>query len=654
MKPDRTPRHPPNTSPASASQPDSLLVGPVMPVPDVCLHQLFEQHAHSFPERPAVIDNHGPVSYAELNRRANAIAHHLLGLGIGREDRVAVLMHRSSQHVAALIGILKCGAVYVPLDPRAPAERLRLMLGDSGGRVVLCGVPAGLGAPLGNVQLVTLGRPLEESESEPDIQVAPGNVAYLFYTSGSTGRPKAVEVEHRGVVNEVIWTKAEYGLNPEDRASWLASPAFAVSRWELWPYLACGATIHIADDETVALSSRLQHWLITNRVTVAFIVTSLAEALWELDWPPETALRLMATGGEKVNRWPPEDLPFHVLVAYGITETSGVRVVHRIEASTRQRSGSPPIGLPIANTIAYVLDEHLLPRPAGTAGELVLGGFGLARGYPKQPSVTAERFIPDPFGSEAGARAYRTGDVVRLSDDGYLEFVGRTDDQVKLNGIRVELGEVEAALREQPGIEAGIVALRDHPKGHPALVAYVVLEPNHELNINQLRGGMARKLPWHMLPSALVQLQALPLGLNGKVDRKQLPAPAWPQAHRNGPPPATPLARTIASTMAAVLAIPEPGLHDDFLVLGGNSLKAAQLAGLLEEKLGRHVPIDWVFEHRTTAALEVCLQAVEMGEADKDNERRGIDEVQKMLDGMTDAEVEVLLGSMLSDGSTGE
>jgi amino acid adenylation domain-containing protein len=620
-----------------------------MELPDACLHHLFERQARAAPDRAAVIDGGGAFTYAQLDRRANGIAHLLKGLGTGREERVAVLMGRCREHVAALLGILKCGAAYLPLDPRTPAERLRILLEESGVRAVLCGQHAGIELPAG-VRAVGAGDHRAEREAGPAVRVEPANVAYVFHTSGSTGRPKAVEVEHRGVVNEVVWTGAAYGLSPADRACWLASPAFAVSRWELWPYLASGVTIHIAGDEDVAHPTRLQAWLVANRITLAFVVTALAESMWQLDWPPGTALRLMATGGEKVQRWPPRSLPFRVLVAYGITETSGVRVAHAILPGDPRGAAGPPIGLPVANTTARVLDERLRPVPTGTCGELVLGGLGLARGYPRLPGVTADRFVPDPFTSEAGARAYRTGDVVRRSADGSLEFVGRTDDQVKVHGIRVELGEVEAALREQRGVDAGVVALRDDPRGSPALVAYVVPRSSREPGLAELRAGMARSLPWHMLPRAVVRLQALPLGLNGKVDRGRLPAPAWPEPGQRGAPPTTALGCMIASAVGAVLGIPEPGLEDDFLVLGGDSLRAAQLAALLGQRLGRRVPVGWVFEHRTTAAMEARLRAAANDEL-ADGEESGADDVQRMLDGMSDAEVQALLGGMVPDAA---
>jgi amino acid adenylation domain-containing protein len=456
------------------------------PVPDgPCVHELVSAQAARTPDAAAVVEGEHRLPYAELEARARALAGRLRALGVGPEVPVGVCMERGADLVVALLGVLHAGGAYLPLDPSYPAERLAFLVEDAAVPVLLTQphlrtrleplVPAGTAV-------------LGPEETAPGAQggrarpagggARPANLAYLIYTSGSTGRPKGVMVSHAGLRNLVAWHRREYRVAPGDRTTQVATPAFDASTWEIWPALAAGATLHVPDDATRAAPDALAAWLAAEAIDLSFLPTPLAEAVLAAPTPPGIRLRALLTGGDRLTRVPPQALPFPLVNHYGPTENSVVATRAPVEVPAAD-AAAPPIGRPIDNVRVYVVDRWMNPVPVGVPGELLIGGEGLARGYLREPALTAERFVPDPFGEEPGSRLYRTGDLVRHRPDGSLEFLGRLDHQVKVRGVRIEPGEIEAALRGHPAVADAVVVPREDVPGEPRLVAYVVPDPAH-------------------------------------------------------------------------------------------------------------------------------------------------------------------------------
>ncbi|HEV2799099.1 MAG TPA: amino acid adenylation domain-containing protein, partial [Pyrinomonadaceae bacterium] len=439
--------------------------------------QLFEEQAAKTPEAAAVVCGARLLSYGELNEQANRLAHYLSACGVASETIVAVMLDRSPELVVALLGILKAGGAYLPLDATHPSERLSYMIRDAGAKVLLTDERLREKAPAEPVlQVVCLdtaatllagqSRENVESRAEED------NLAYVIYTSGSTGRPKGVSIPHRGLSNLIYWHQQTYEVKPEHRATLLAGVGFDASVWELWPYITAGASVYIPDDEVRGVPHKLQQWLKEEEITICFLPTPVTESMLMLKWPREIALRSLLTGGDQLVRRPSASLGFEVINHYGPTEATVVATAEPV--SPHDENGTlPPIGRPIANTQVYILDRHLRPVPAGIAGELYIAGDGLARGYLNRPELTAERFLPDPFGA-AGGRLYRTGDRARFLGDGRIEYLGRVDHQVKVRGFRIELGEIEAALTAHTQVAEAVVIAREDEAGDKRLVAYLV------------------------------------------------------------------------------------------------------------------------------------------------------------------------------------
>ncbi|HET8547434.1 MAG TPA: amino acid adenylation domain-containing protein [Bryobacteraceae bacterium] len=443
---------------------------------DRCVHQLVADQARRDPSAIAVVQQDRSLTYSELNRRAGQIARHLLDRGVGGDSLVAVCLERSLELVIAVLGVLKAGAAYVPLDPAYPRERLAFMLADTKTPVVLTVRRFLDKLPEGGFERVCLDEAPADgpalADSECDSALSTSSRAYVIYTSGSTGTPRGVEIEHGGLLNLVAWHHRAYSVTHEDRATLIASPAFDASVWEIWPYLARGASLHIPGEATLASPPGLVRWLTAERITLCFLPTPLAEAVLELSWTGGVRLRGLLTGGDRLQHWPRSGLPFSVFNHYGPTEDTVVTTCAPLLAGGS--AGEPPLGRPISNKRVYVLDAHLQPVPIGVPGELHISGDGLARGYLNRPELTAEKFIPHPFDPREGARLYRTGDLVRWRADGNLEFLGRTDDQVKIRGFRIELGEIESNLRQHPAVREAVIVAREEAYGEKRVVAYVV------------------------------------------------------------------------------------------------------------------------------------------------------------------------------------
>jgi amino acid adenylation domain-containing protein len=598
-------------------------------IPDVCIHHLFESRAAEKPDAPAVVEAGATLTYAELGRRADAVAATLRRMGVGPEARVAVCMPRCADLYAALLGVMKAGAAYVPLDPCYPAERLAGMATDAGiaALVTQDGLAAGLPVPAG-CTLRLDGRWWEGVDAaSADAAVSPESPAYVIYTSGSTGRPKGVAVPHRAAVNLLRDVQARVPLGPGDRCSAWTSVSFDVSVFDVFTALTTGAALVPVPDAIRAMPRELAQWLADERINGAYLPPfALPElATWLAENPGRSRLRRMLVGVEPI----PETLlqaicerapGLTVLNGYGPTETTVYSTLYPVPAQAGPERPAP-IGWPIANTRAYVLDRHLRPTPAGAAGELCLGGAGVARGYLRRPGQTAERFVPDPFSPTGGARMYRTGDLARHNPDGSLQFMGRIDRQVKLRGFRIEPGEIEAALTERDEVAEAVVVVREDAPGERRLVAYVVParavrmqaaggEGRFAALVSLLRAHLRGRLPEYMVPAAIVALDAFPLTANGKIDRRALPAPAC-AAGEGYVAPATETETAVADAFAAVLRLPRVGATDDFFDLGGHSLLATQVLARVRDALHVELPLAAVFEAPTTRALAERVDALQ-------------------------------------------
>ncbi|HXM54382.1 MAG TPA: amino acid adenylation domain-containing protein, partial [Candidatus Dormibacteraeota bacterium] len=560
--------------------------------------ELVLRRAAVAPAAPAIVTPAGSIDYGTLVRRAEAVAGALRAAGVGPEATVGVLASRSVELAVANLGVLLAGAAYVPLDPEHPAGRLAFIAGDAGLAAILAdrGTAGGAAAALPGVVW------LQDLPDAAAPEAGCGGLAYVMYTSGSTGTPKGVAVEHRGLENLVGWHRRAFALGADDRVSMVAAPGFDASAWELWPALAAGAAIHVPDAEARLAPERMRDWLVEHAITVAFLPTPLAEAVLALPWPASAALRLLLTGGDRLRVRPDPALPFALVNNYGPTENTVVATSGVVAAG---EGPAPPIGGPIDNVRAYVVDRRFEPVPADVPGELFLAGASLARGYRGRPGLTAERFVPSPFGGP-GERLYRTGDRVRWRPDGTLEFLGRADEQVKIRGFRVEPAEIAAALTTHPAVRQADVAVREAGDDR-RLVAYVVGDATPD----ELRAHCAQRLPAYMVPATFRLLDALPLLPSGKVDRRALAdlAPA------TEPAPAEDLRgeteERIAGVWREVLGVERVGRHDSFFDLGGHSLLSARIAVRVGQAFGIKVPLTVLFDHPTVAGLATVVRSLE-------------------------------------------
>jgi amino acid adenylation domain-containing protein len=555
-------------------------------------------------------------SYRELDERATELADTLRNLGVGPEVVVGLCMPRSPVMVVGALGILKAGGAYLPLDPTYPSARLAFLLDDGQVPVVVAGQRIKERVPKGSYHTILLDDLGRVADFSPLVQSAPvkaaatlKNLAYVIYTSGSTGQPKGVEITHASLSNLVHWHQQAFGVQSADRASQVANVCFDAAVWEIWPYLATGASLYFAEDETVSDPQLLRDWLVAQRITIAFIPTPLAEHLLTLPWPSETALRTMLTGADTLHVYPPAGLPFLLVNNYGPTECTVVATsgpVHS-NASTDQL---PPIGRAIANTEIHILDESSNQVPMGTAGELHIGGIGVARGYRNRPQLTAQRFIPNRFNDRLGERLFKTGDRASFLPDGQIAFLGRIDEQVKVRGFRVEPNEVTASLNAHPCIQQSVVVARKVGPSDARLIGYLVLAPESHLTLSALRAFLRARLPDYMVPAIFVRLEKLPLTPNGKVDRMSLPAPDESNTLREDAyaAPRTEMEKTVAGILERLLNLEHVDVEENFFSLGGHSLLGAQLIARLRDNFGIEMPLRVVFEAATVAELSAEIE----------------------------------------------
>ena len=587
-----------------------------------CLHQRFERQAASTPDAIAITCDGHSLTYAELNRRANRIAHHLRALGVAPNELVGLRMERSIELVVAILGILKSGAGYLPLDPAYPQARVAYMLEDSGVSVVLAEKSLAPDLASSPVEIVLLDEPIAAPETDPPCVSRTDHLAYVIYTSGSTGRPKGVQITHYNVTRLFDATDAWFHFDRHDVWTLFHSYAFDFSVWELWGALLYGGRVVVVPYWVSRSPEAFRDLLVNERVSVLNQTPAAFGQLINADLSSpkaDYALRYVIFGGEALElqalrpwfeRYGDEQ-PLLVNM-YGITETT-VHVTYRpIRLADLDSGHGSVIGTPIPDLQLYLLDSCGKPVPVGIPGEIHVGGAGVARGYLNRGELTAQRFIDDPFSGRAGAKLYRTGDLARRLEDGDIEYIGRIDHQVKIRGFRVELGEIEAALLQQPTVQHVAVIAREDKPGDKRLVAYFVNNNEDPDFVDQLRASLRATMPDYMVPAHFIRLSRLPLTHNGKLDRKALPPPDLiPNATRPTPvAPRTPPEELVARLFGEVLNRKDIGVYDDFFDLGGDSLKAARLMARLRAASGVDLPLRNLFERPTVAQMAEALAAL--------------------------------------------
>lgn len=577
--------------------------------PEICLHQVLQQTADRIPDAIAVRFQDQTLNYEALHQQANQFAHWLQKQGVSAGDLVGLCVERSPAMLVSLLGILKAGAAYVPLDPMYPPERLVMMVSDA--QIQMLVTQQQWLSLFGDyaVTTVCLDRDhafiAQESVEPPSSTVTPDHLAYVIYTSGSTGKPKGVQISHRSVVNFLNSMAQTLGLSPTDR--WLAvtTLAFDIAGLELYLPLWVGAEVAIAAPEFTTDGEKLTAYLQEADITVMQATPATWRLLLAAGWQGKSDLKMLC-GGEALT----PDLAEHLLTRgaelwnlYGPTETTIWSTVHRVEAAT----APIPIGRAIANTQLYVLDSCRQLVPLGVPGELYIGGDGLAQGYLNRPELTAEKFVPHPF-ADSPAKLYRTGDLVRYRADGTLECLGRFDHQVKLRGFRIELGEIEAVLVQYDAVQAAAVIAYTEDPAHPQLMAYVVLHPAQSVTNQELRQYLKQKLPAYMLPATFVVLDQLPLTPNGKLDRRALPTPTGIDIDTNTQiPPRTLTEQTLHTIWCRVLTLSQASVMDNFFDLGGHSLLAMQLMAQVREQFQLEISLQRLFEYPTIAQLAAYI-----------------------------------------------
>jgi amino acid adenylation domain-containing protein len=572
------------------------------------IHELFEAQAEATPDGVALVFETERLTYRELNEQSNRVAHYLRDAGVGGGELVGLFISRSLQMIVGLLGILKAGAAYMPLDERYPAERLSFMLKDSGARVVLTEAQQ---LPGFDGRVVHLN-----AESDAINRCDTGNLehkttnelpAYVIYTSGSTGQPKGVEVSHRSVVNLLHAVLSKISLDATDTMLSVSTLSFDVATAEIFLPLITGGRMVIASREVATEGLQLAKLFANSGATVMQGTPASWRMLVDADWQGDARLKVF-TAGEPLDRFLAEQLLERcgeLWNLYGPTETTIYSGVVRITGD----AGPIPIGPPLANTRFYVVDQFMNPVPIGIYGELLIGGAGLAHGYLRRPDLTAEKFVPDPFGSGPGARLYRTGDLVRYLEDGNLEFGGRLDHQVKVRGFRIELGEIEVALSRHPSVRNAVVLTHESRPGEQRLVAYIVGNENIPTP-GEWRTFLLQRLPEYMIPSLFVRLDELPLLPSGKVDRNALPAPdaSRPELSKAFVAPENPTQARLVEIWMNVLGIDRVGIHDDFFELGGDSILATRLASRVRRIFGIELPLRELFWKTTVSELAAAIE----------------------------------------------
>jgi amino acid adenylation domain-containing protein len=585
---------------------------------DKCVPELFEAQVERSPDAIALVVEEEELTYRELNRRANQLAAYLGKLGVGPETPVGFCLERSPEMVVGILGILKAGGTYVPLDPAYPKDRLAFMLEDTRTPVLLVQQRLIEHLPEHQARVVRMDGDWELIARENDANPASGatadHLAYVIYTSGSTGEPKGIAIPHRAI-NRLVFNTNYIEITPNDRMALASNSSFDAATFELWGALLRGARL-VGISRDVALSpSDLAAEIRAQGISVMFLTTALFNQIAREVPAAFGSIRRLLFGGEAVDLHLVKEVlkhtpPARLLHVYGPTESTTFTTWYPTRGLPED-AATVPIGRPLANTEVYLLDSKLQPAPVGIAGELYIGGDGLAWGYLNQPELTTEKFIPNPYSGKGGGRLYKTGDQGRYWPDGAIEFLGRLDHQVKLRGFRIELGEIEAALNRHPSVRESVVLLREDAPGEKRLVAYLAIEPEKAFTVDDLRSFLRQKLPDYMTPAAFVTLDALPLTPNGKIDRRALPAPeqSRPELAEAFVAPRNPVEELLAGAWADVLEIERVGVHDNFFDLGGHSLLATKLFSRIRDAFQVGLPLAALFEAPTIAALAERIES---------------------------------------------
>ena len=572
---------------------------------DKCIHELFEAQTRKTPNAIAVVFEDHKLSYKELDQKSTELAKYLQSMGVKPDTLVAICVERSLEMIVGLLGILKAGGAYVPLDPEYPQERLEYMLDDCQTNILLSQsylMDKVKSLTNENIKLIYLDRDRQTIRDTAKAQkrlkrsVRSNHLAYVIYTSGSTGNPKGVCIRHSSLNNLCTWHRQAMNVDCCARATQVASLTFDASVWEMWPYLIFGASLYLVHNSIYSDKDKLMLFLSSQCITHCFVPTPLAEILLDSDWSGPYQLKFLLTGGDRLSVFYNKEYPFKIVNNYGPTESTVVAtslVLNKAQAI-------PPIGKPINNTKAYILSYDLELLPIGIAGELCIAGDGLARGYLNQPELTAEKFIDNPF--EPGTRLYRTGDLARWLADGTIEFLGRIDDQVKIRGYRIELGEIESQLNHHSAIQNSVVIVKEH-HGNKQLIAYYVAEDNQTVEPAELKVFLAHYLPDYMIPVAFIELDAIPLTPNGKVDRKKLAMQdVLLQSPQGYVAPRNKTEQKLVAIWQSVLNRETVGIHDNFFELGGDSILSMQIVAKSQQQLV-DVTVQELFQYQTIAML---------------------------------------------------
>jgi amino acid adenylation domain-containing protein len=601
-----------------------------------CVHQLFDFQAERTPDATAVVFENQSLSYAQLNARANQLAHHLRSLGVKPGVLVGICVERSVEMVVGVLGILKAGGTYVPLDPAFPRDRLAFMAADAGLKLIVTKESSKAVVPDAERILVCLDSAWEQISRQPahhlDAIAGPEDIAYVIYTSGSTGKPKGVEIQHRALTNFLWSMRTEPGCTHKDVLLAVTTLSFDIAGLELYLPLIVGGRIELASRMVAADGRLLQERLEKCGATLMQATPATWRMLIETGWQGTPGLTALC-GGEGL----PRELANQLLERtaalwnmYGPTETTIWSSVQRISPDDAEIT----IGRPIANTEFYILDKNLQVLPVGVPGELFIGGDGLARGYRNQPELTAEKFIPHPFSQKPSARLYRTGDLARYREDGQVVHLGRLDHQVKLRGFRIELGEIEAILDQHPAVQKNVIVARNADRGarDTYLAAYVVAEPGATPTVGELRRFLKKQLPDYMVPAAFVQMEALPLTPNGKVDRRALPEPdqARPKLESSYVAARTPMEQALVDIWKEVLKVEQIGVHDNFFELGGHSLRAIQMISQIGSTFKVEMPLQVLFEAPTVASVAAAIVQKQAEEGDSETLARILSELEEL------------------------
>lgn len=584
------------------------------------IHETITVNALKYPDKLAIYSEKDQVNYASLELLSNQIANFLVQLGAVPEAVIGVCLDRSVSMVVTHLGILKSGAAFVPIDPAYPKERIDFMIRDVKPAIIITENKYASFFNDNAFKLIILERDQERFRSfstiAPPIPLHPLNRAYVMYTSGSTGKPKGVEICHQGLMNMSNWNVETYGIHPLDRCLQMATPAYDAYVYEIFPCLAAGATAYLVDDISRTSAMQLMHIIFEKQLSVCFLPTALAESIIHENWPLTMPLRILGTAGEKLKSKPHHPLPFHFLNLYGPTENTVIASWHEIKPGEKYEQ--PPIGRPISNARLYILDAHQNPVPVGITGELYIGGDSVARGYYGRPALTAEKFVPDPFGKDPGKRLYKTGDLVRYLPDGNIDFIGRVDQQVKLRGFRIELEEIEKVLMEHPNIseaaviinEASTVNFEGFEISNKNLVAYIVSADDQALETLEISQYLKGKLPLFMIPSTYIFIKELPKSFSGKIDKKALPQPTTFVSE----PVETELNTTTERKLIAIwkefLPFEKINIDANFFDMGGHSLMMAQVHYRLKAALGKDISLVDLFHYPTIRSLSDYLESI--------------------------------------------